>query len=53
METDPRLVQQVRSDLDQAATADDATRLKTLDDLYRSLESELEGDIDQTGSPRH
>lgn len=43
----------VRRDLEGASAMDDATRLKTLEDLYRLMESELERDIDQAGPSRH
>ena len=43
----------VRRELDAASAMDDATRLKTLEDLYRRMESELERDIDQAGPSRH
>lgn len=50
---DRDLVRATRAELERAETGDDETRLKTLDDLYRSLESELERDIDQAGPSRH
>lgn len=46
------LVGRTREELEKAAASADEARLKTLDDLYRSLELELERDLDQTGSPR-
>jgi hypothetical protein len=32
---------------------EDADRLRMLDELYERLESELEGDLNQEGPPRH
>ena len=50
-ETTRDLVQHARARLEAAAQADDATRLEILEDLYRTLEAELEGTRDQTGAP--
>lgn len=38
--------------LDEAEAAGDPARLKVLDDLYASLEGELDRESDQAGSPR-
>lgn len=46
------MTEQVRSDLQAADIQDDEARLKTLDDLYASLERELERDLDQAGPAR-
>ena len=46
------LVGQVQAELAKASATEDEVRLKTLDDLYRSLEGELERDLDQAGSAR-
>lgn len=43
----------VETDLERGAAGDDAERLKVLEELYKTLESELEGDIDQEESPGH
>jgi hypothetical protein len=48
----PELLGRVRTELDRAADGDDAARLRTLEELYRSLEGELEGDTDQAESSR-
>lgn len=45
--------QPVDAALQGAAEGDDEERLKVLEDLYSTLENELEGDLDQEGSPRH
>ncbi|MFP5297744.1 MAG: hypothetical protein ACLGHL_01995 [Actinomycetota bacterium] len=46
------LVIRVDDELRSGEDRDDAGRLKILEDLYRSLENELEGDLDQEGSAR-
>lgn len=38
-------------ELENAAEGDDAERLRVLEELYNTLESELEGDLDQEESP--
>lgn len=38
--------------LDETESSDDLARLKVLDDLYASLESELDRENDQAGPPR-
>ena len=43
---------QIREDLRAADLQGDDARLKALDDLYASLERELERDIDQAGPAR-
>lgn len=52
--TDPRidLTARVTEELRSALDRDDAARLEILEDLYRSLEVELEGDLDKEGSAR-
>jgi hypothetical protein len=47
------IVVTVTTELEKAAAMDDATRLRTLEELYRSMETELERDLDQAGPPRH
>lgn len=49
--TDVALVEEVSRHLD-SAEADEASRLGTLEDIYRTLESELEGDLGQATPPR-
>lgn len=44
----PDTVARVQAELEAAMQHDDAVRLKTLDELYRSLE----GELDQAGSAR-
>jgi hypothetical protein len=46
------MIEQVRRDLQTADVEGDEARLKTLDDLYASLSSELERDLDQAGTAR-
>lgn len=46
------MIEQVRRDLQAADIQGDEARLKTLDDLYASLSSELERDPDQAGPAR-
>ncbi len=46
------MIEQVRRDLQAADVQGDEVRLKTLDDLYASLEQELERDLDQAGPAR-
>ena len=41
------------ADMELAAGGDDGARLKYLDELYRSLEGELDRDVEQTSPPRH
>lgn len=52
--TDPRidLTARVTEELRSGFDRDDAARLEILEDLYRSLEVELEGDLDKEGSAR-
>lgn len=47
------IVTNVTRELQRAAAMDDATRLRTLEELYRSMETELQRDLDQAGPPRH
>ncbi|MGI8775398.1 MAG: hypothetical protein ACR2KQ_10420 [Actinomycetota bacterium] len=47
------IVTNVTRELERAAAMDDATRLRTLEELYRSMETELQRDLDQAGPPRH
>jgi hypothetical protein len=42
----------VSDELARGRAADDETRLAVLEELYRSLESSLEGDLHQEGSAR-
>ena len=42
----------VSEELARGRAADDETRLAVLEELYRSLERQLEGDLDQKGSAR-
>ena len=42
----------VTEELRRGAAADDETRLAVLEELYRSLERQLEGDLHQEGSAR-
>lgn len=53
MGSDHDLVSRVDAELRSGSERDDEARLKILEDLYRSLEVELEGDLDQEGSARH
>jgi hypothetical protein len=41
------------AELELAAEGDDGARLRYLDELYRSLEAELDRDVEQTSPPRH
>ncbi|MGH2754470.1 MAG: hypothetical protein ACRDLB_08545 [Actinomycetota bacterium] len=42
----------VQEELSKGRAADDETRLAVLEELYRSLELQLEGDLHQEGSAR-
>jgi len=42
----------VQEELAKGLAADDETRLAVLEELYRSLERQLEGDLHQEGSTR-
>jgi hypothetical protein len=44
---------QVEEDLARASIADDEVRLAALENLYGTLERDLEGDLDQAGATRH
>ena len=44
--------QSVGEELARGRAADDETRLAVLEELYRSLERQLEGDLHQKGSTR-
>jgi hypothetical protein len=48
--SEPKL--SVSEELARGRAADDETRLAVLEELYRSLERQLEGDLDQKGSAR-
>ena len=41
------------AELDAAEAATDEDRARILEELYETLESELERDVGQTGPPRH
>ena len=47
------LTRDIESDLERAEVADDESRLAALESVHERLESELEGDVDQAGTPRH
>ena len=42
----------VQDELARGRAGDDETRLAVLEELYRSLEGQLEGDLDQKGTSR-
>jgi hypothetical protein len=48
---DPKL--SVSEELARGLAADDETRLAVLEELYRSLERQLEGDMHQKGPARY
>lgn len=48
--SEPKL--SVSEELARGRAADDETRLAVLEELYRSLERQLEGDLHQKGSAR-
>jgi hypothetical protein len=43
----------VNEELSRGAAADDETRLAVLEELYRSLERQLEGDLHKEDPARH
>ena len=43
----------VREELSRGAAADDETRLAVLEELYRSLERQLEGDLHKEDPARY
>ena len=45
-------IERTRLGLERAREGSDEARLAVLDELYRSLEAELERDLDQAGSSR-
>ena len=47
------LTRDIESELERAEVADDGSRLAALESVHERLENELEGDVDQAGTPRH
>ena len=49
----PTPLESVAADLDAAEAATDEERARLLEELYETLENELDRDVDHTGPPRH
>jgi hypothetical protein len=50
---DPPPLESAAADLDAAEAAADEDRARLLEELYETLESELDRDVDHAGPPRH